>query len=114
MSAQINASVPEEVLKTARATIAQRVSADTRYQYIEGKHDHFAVVQAICDAILVERARCAELADYYAQASLGAGYSEEASGAGYYTCTQLAGEIRTPANREANPAVEIDADDLPF
>lgn len=47
----------EEILKTARKTIASRLPRDIRDQFISGKHDHFQVVQAICDAIEAERER---------------------------------------------------------
>lgn len=110
MSNAINASVSEEILKTARLTVAMRLNPDVRHGFINGKYDHFAAVQAACDAIIVERNRCAELADYYAQA----GIVEDPSGAAYYACGALAGEIRTPVIREAKPSVTIDDDELPF
>ncbi len=96
---------PQDILDAASAVEDEIMEADITdldTQYI------------IAKAIMAERNRCAELAKYYALACINAGYSEEASGAGYYACSQLEDEIRTPANREANPAVEIDADDLPF
>ncbi len=96
---------PQDVLDAASLAEGEIMNADITdldTQYI------------IAKAIMAERNRCADLAKHYALACINAGYSEEASGAGYYACSQVEGEIRNPEKYEAESSVDIDEDDLPF
>lgn len=54
--------MPEDVMQLARKAIMAEVNPDVRWQYADGRCDHFAVVQAIARAIMAERERCAKIA----------------------------------------------------
>jgi hypothetical protein len=54
--------IPSDVMKAARQSIMAQVKPDVRWQYADGRCDHFAVVQACARAILAERLRCARSA----------------------------------------------------
>lgn len=55
--------IPADVLKAARKAIMAEVRPEVRWQYADGRCDHFAVVKAIAKAIIAERERCADIAD---------------------------------------------------
>jgi hypothetical protein len=96
---------PQDILDAALAVEDEIMEADITdldTQYI------------IAKAIMAERTRCAELAAYEARSALAIDGTEDARGAAYYASQAIENGIRNPVTREANPAVEIDADDLPF
>lgn len=51
------ADYPQDVILAARQAIAAHVRDAARGQYLEGRHDNFAMIRALCDAILAERGR---------------------------------------------------------
>lgn len=58
-------AIPDDIMKLARRAIMAEVRPEVRWQYADGRCDHFAVVQAIAKAIQAERARCASIAKNY-------------------------------------------------
>ena len=69
----------------------------------------------IARAILAERERCAVVAEWYSQASVHAEWTDEARGAGYYACADVARDIRFPKPvKEPSPQAFDADDDLPF
>lgn len=67
----------------------------------------------IAKAIMAERERCALVADFYAQSSVHSDWSDDARGAAYYACGDVANAIRNPASPLPNPSADT-GDDLPF
>lgn len=55
--------IPADIMKLAREAIMAEVKPDVRWQYADGRCDHFAVVQAVAKAIMAERERCARVAE---------------------------------------------------
>ncbi|WP_320196252.1 hypothetical protein RMR10_004505 [Agrobacterium rosae] len=112
MSGIVAISIPEDVRRTAAKTVFDLENRIHSGEFQDPHSTTFSqtLVGAFEKAIVSERERCAELADYYAKA----GIVEDPSGAAYYVCGALAGEIRNPVIRQAKPSVAIDDDDLPF
>lgn len=73
-----------------------------------------ASIDEIAKAINAERERCAEVAEYFAQACVCADWPDDARGASYYACGDVASAIRNPTDQKATPAPSFDDDDLPF
>ncbi|KNY13114.1 hypothetical protein AKG11_31075 [Shinella sp. SUS2] len=71
------------------------------------------IAKAIHDAVMAERERCAGLAEYFAQACVCADWPDDARGASYYACGDVASAIRndTPPKQ---PSLPTSDDDLPF
>ncbi|MDX0449132.1 hypothetical protein GOC61_17350 [Sinorhizobium medicae] len=72
-----------------------------------------ASIAEIAKAILAERERCASVADYFSQACVCSEWTEEARGAGYYACADVATSIRNPSPPK-QPSPPTSDDDLPF
>jgi hypothetical protein len=56
-------SVPDTVIKKARELVAKRVNIEARQFYLSGQGDDTSPIQACMEAILTERARCADIAE---------------------------------------------------
>jgi hypothetical protein len=59
----MSTEIPGDVMRAARKAIMAEVKPEVRWQYADGRCDHFAVVKAIARAIIEERERCARIAD---------------------------------------------------
>lgn len=98
--------VPEDIMRTA-TEVVERIGTTHIW-----KGDCVADVAL---AMLAERERCAVVADWYSQASVHAEWTDEARGAGYYACADVARDIRFPKPvKEPSPQAFDADDDLPF
>lgn len=59
-------AIPDDIMKLARKAIMAEVRPEVRWQYADGRCDHFAVVQAVAKAIYAERERCSLVAKSHA------------------------------------------------
>lgn len=75
--------------------------------------DSYGIVKTIAEYLMAERERCALVADFYAQSSVHSDWSDDARGAAYYACSDVANAIRNPASPLPNPSADT-GDDLPF
>lgn len=66
----------------------------------------------IVQAFVEERERCAGIAEYFAQACVCADWPDDARGASYYACGDIASAIRNIKPKQ--PSLPINDDDLPF
>lgn len=57
--------IPSDIMERARKAIMAEVQPNARWQYADGRCDHFAVVRAVAKAILAERERCAKIAERF-------------------------------------------------
>lgn len=102
--AQIKApAIPEDVLKAAHETM----------QAINSASGPNGQLEAIAAAIIAERERCASIAEYFSQACVCSEWSDDARGAGYYACADVAAGIRNQSPPK-QPSPPINDDDLPF
>lgn len=99
------ATIPDEFMKAADRAAGSCFSGTS----IRSRQGKLAIAQAIHDAVMAERERCAEVAECAAQSCL----SVETDGHGYYACEGVARDIRTPIHPSPKPEPS-GCDDLPF
>ncbi|EHK78045.1 hypothetical protein SM0020_10215 [Sinorhizobium meliloti CCNWSX0020] len=104
--------IPVDIMKAAEEAL-DNLLCNCR----ESCGSHEAVRQAsikeIALALFAERERCAAVADYFSQACVCSEWTEEARGAGYYACADVATSIRNPSPPK-QPSPPTSDDDLPF
>lgn len=102
--AQIEAAaVAEDVLKAAHQAM----------QAINAAPGPNGQLLAVVSAILAERERSALVADFHGEMSVNSEWSDDARGAAYYVCADVANAIRNPNFPLPNPSADL-GKDLPF
>jgi hypothetical protein len=113
--------IPEEIAISAEAVFeailskAYKAEGFCGHYRLLGKPAREIIATALHEAVKAERERCAAVADWYSQASVHAEWTDEARGAGYYACADVARDIRfpKPVNEQSKRAFDA-GDDLPF
>jgi hypothetical protein len=107
----------DELQSAMKAEISPDIMQKAEEAYTASLHDSMAgkpdYLNHIAGAILAERERCANIAEHYSQMSVHADWPDDARGAAYYACADIARDIRfIPIPKPA--AESAPGDDIPW
>jgi hypothetical protein len=98
-------TIPEDVMQKAEEAYHLAL-----HDSMAGKADY---LRHVAGAILAERERCANIAEHYSQMSVHADWPDDARGAAYYACADIATDIRQTPNPKP-VATSAPGDDIPW